>query len=225
MGSDTLVECSCATFATGVFGQGQSSCCHSRLLEIVKGFESTRMPSFINKFKIRKCQELATREVLVLPSKSGVDRFSIKLEKSAEFAATLFHISRTSRAIVKCHSSECKISEGSCRIGNTLHNVESLCPHLIKFRAFYMSQVLLNTPGNVHMDQENLAFEEYDECVPVYMPDEKLLTFALLIVFLDGLFSFVFTSSFANLKAISCKLICLSIFLLIYYVFIIIIVY
>ena len=192
-GSDTLVECSCATFATGVFGQGQSSCYHSRLLkEIVKGFESTRMPSYINKFKIGKCQELAIREVLVLPSKSGVDRFSIK--QPAEFV-TLFHISRTSRTIDKCHSSECKISEGSCRSVNTLHNAESLCPHLIKFRAFYMSQVLLNTPGSDHMDQENLEFEEYDECVPVHMPDEKVFTFALLIVFLNGLFSFVFNST------------------------------
>ena len=160
--------------------------------EIVKGFESTRMPSYINKFKIGKCQELAIREVLVLPSKSGVDRFSIK--QPAEFV-TLFHISRTSRTIDKCHSSECKISEGSCRSVNTLHNAESLCPHLIKFRAFYMSQVLLNTPGSDHMDQENLEFEEYDECVPVHMPDEKVFTFALLIVFLNGLFSFVFNST------------------------------
>ena len=65
---------------------------------------------------------------------------------------------------------------------NTLYNAESLCPHLIKFWAFYMSQVLLNTPGNDHMDQENLEFEEHDECVPVYMPDEKAFIFALLMV-------------------------------------------
>ena len=174
------------------------------------------MPSYINKFKIWKCQELSTSEILVLPSKSGVDRFSIKLEDSAEFV-TLFHISRTSRTILKCHSSECKISEGSCKSVNTLHNTESLYPHLIKFRAFCMSQVLLNTPGKDHMDQENLEFEEYDECVPVYMPDEKVFTFALLMVLLDALFSFVLNSTFANLKAISCKLICLRIFLLIYY--------
>ena len=45
------------------------------------------------------------------------------------------------------------------------------------------------------MDQENLEFEEYDECVPVHMPDEKVFTFALLIVFLNGLFSFVFNST------------------------------
>ena len=83
-GSDTLVECSCATFATGVLGQGQSSCCHSRLFkETVKGFESTRVPSYINKFKIQECQELTTSEVVVLPSKSVVQRFSIKLEESA----------------------------------------------------------------------------------------------------------------------------------------------
>ena len=144
------------------------------------------------------------------------------LDPPLEFV-TLFHISRTSRTIVKCHSSECKINEGNCRSVNTLHNAESLCPHLIKFRAFYMSQVLLNTPGNDHMDQKKLEFEEYDECVPVYMPDEEAFIFALLMVFLDGLFSFVFNSTFAKLKAISCKLICLSIFLLIYYVFIIII--
>ena len=74
------------------------------------------------------------------------------------------------------------------------------------------------------MDQENLEFEEYDECVPVYMPDEKVFTFALLMVFLNGFFSFVFNSTFAKLKAISYKLIFLSIFLLISYVFIIIII-
>ena len=74
------------------------------------------------------------------------------------------------------------------------------------------------------MDQENLEFEEYDECVPVYMPDEKVFTFALLMVFLNGFFSFVFNSTFAKLKAISYKLILLSIFLLICYVFIIIII-
>ena len=116
------------------------------------------MQSYINKFEIWKCQELATREVLILPPKSGVDRFSIILEESAE-VVTLFHISRTSRTIVKCHCSGCKISEDSCRSVNTLHNAESLCLDLIKFQAFYMSQVLLNTPGKDHMDQENLDFE------------------------------------------------------------------
>ena len=181
------------------------------------------MPSYINKFKIQECQELTTSEVVVLPSKSVVQRFSIKLEESAQYV-TLFHISRTSRTIVKCHTSECKISEGSCRSVNTLHKSESLCPHLIKFRAFYMSQVLLSIPRNDHMDLVNLEIEEYDECVPVYMPDEKVFTFALLMVFLDRFFSFVFNSTFAKLKAISCKLIFLSIFLLIYYVVIIIII-
>ena len=62
------------------------------------------------------------------------------------------------------------------------------------------------------MDQKKLEFEEYDECVPVYMPDEEAFIFALLMVFLEGLFSFVFNSTFAKLKAISCKLFCLSIF-------------
>ena len=57
------------------------------------------MLSCINKFKIQKCQELATREVLVLPSKSGVNRFSIKPEESAEFrggsrAATIYKMER-----------------------------------------------------------------------------------------------------------------------------------
>ena len=78
------------------------------------------------------------KDELELDSKNSSNRFPVKLKDSVEFV-TLIHISQTSRTIVKCHSSECKINERSCRNVNTLDKSNNMCSYLVKL----LSQVLL----------------------------------------------------------------------------------
>ena len=116
------------------------------MTDIVVGLKSNALPVYLSKSKIEECKQHATKDVFPLPSKDGVDWFSIKVENSADIV-TLFNLSRTSRTIVKCHSTDCKINESNYWNVNTLDKAKNLCPHLTKFRKFYLSQVLLNDQG------------------------------------------------------------------------------
>ena len=85
--------------------------------------KSNALPVHLSKSKIEECKQHTTKDVLPLPSKAGVDRFSIKVKNSADIV-TLFNISGTSRSIAKCNYTDCKIDEGNCRNVDTLHKAK-----------------------------------------------------------------------------------------------------
>ena len=71
---NVLVDCNCGTFATPLFAQGRSTCCHSRFMtDIVVGLKSNALPVYLSKSKIEECKQHATKGVFPLPSKDGVD--------------------------------------------------------------------------------------------------------------------------------------------------------
>ena len=108
-----------------------------------------------------------------MPSKAGDNRFSMQVQNSADIVS-LFNISRASRTIVKCHSTDCKINDGNCRNVNILEKAKNLCPHLEKLRKFYLLHVLLNDQDSADIDPDSIKIEKYDDETAVFLPDEKV---------------------------------------------------
>ena len=176
-GQDVILECSCSTFSTILAtnltdnDQKLSSCCHCRLLrEILAHLANPVSPlsPCINASKVQSGKSFVTSDVLQLKAKSGVDRFSVTADGSTELV-TIFNISRTSRNIVKCHSSICKMNSGSCRNIRYLRKDDNLCPHLSIFKIFYLQQVMVN------LEDSDLDEDDVDEDFePDLLPSEKV---------------------------------------------------
>ena len=115
--------------------------------------------------------QLHTAPVIQLSSKPGVDRFSTTANGSAEFV-TLFNVLKTKRTIVSCHSSICRIAEGSTRSIKTLGKSEVLCDHLSVFREFYHRQVRehLSDEDEYEYDEDDIHNTE----IPATLPKEKV---------------------------------------------------
>lgn len=184
------VTCSCVTFS--IFNSTNSPvCCHSRLLESLIDEQQLSPSKYINKSKVEYAKTRSNEDVIQLPSKAGVDRFSVKSEMGVEFV-TLFNLPKTQRTIIKCHSSTCKMSEGSCRNIRSINSGKHLCAHLKKFRVFYLQHVLASD-FNINQDElefgedldEDLEddFDEFDEDTPLLLPDEKVCSCLLKNIF------------------------------------------
>ena len=169
-----FISCSCQVFSIS----GNRSCCHARLMEdIMKDQKGESIP-YLNKEKIQLGIEMANKPVVQLASKSGVDRFCVNSESSSEFV-TLFNISKSSRNIVSCHSSICKIAEGSTRNVRHLQKSEILCDHLIAFRDFYLEELAKHNEETLDSDEE---VDSYDSGIPSTLPDEKVLQSSLFYI-------------------------------------------
>ena len=168
--------CSCQSFSIDLSKEGitNSMCCHTRLtegiLDLLKSQGDT-LPLSRHKKVILSAMKLHNQPVIQLSSKSGVDRFSIVADGSSEFV-TLFNVSKTNRNIVSCHSSVCRIAEGSTRQVKTLGKSEVLCAHLVVFREFYHQHIQQNLS-----DEEDGLYDEEDDNnteIPATLPEEKV---------------------------------------------------
>ena len=76
----------------------------------------------------------ANEDVVALPAKANVLKFSIFAEGSAELV-TISSVSST-RKIIRCHSGSCNVLKGtSKRCLENLGNAESICAHLSAYRS------------------------------------------------------------------------------------------
>ena len=129
-------------------------------------------PPHIDMVKVTDGLTAANIQILKLPSKAGVDRFSVNADTSTEFV-TLYNVNRTSRTVVSCHSSICKINQGSSRQIKHLESAEILCDHLSVFRDFYLDQVRNSaeeSAGEVEGEMDNDDTE-----IPATLPSEKVI--------------------------------------------------
>lgn len=146
-------------------------CSHSRLTKDIFSLlqsQSDGSPLSDNKQAILSAMKRHTEPVIQLSSKSGVDRFSIVADGSSEFV-TLFNVAKTNRNIVSCHSSVCKIAEGSTRSVKTLDKSEVLCGHLVVFREFYHQHIHQNLSDK---EDEN---NDHNTEIPATLPKEKVI--------------------------------------------------
>lgn len=173
IGENVTYHCSCETYSTALppsFGSNQNldACCHCRLLkELTTGVVTS---SSINHKKVHDGKLMVSQPVIQLASKSGVDRFSVVADENVSFL-TLFNVSRTSKTIVKCHSSICKMREGSQRNIKLLSQAKYLCPHITEFRKCYMDQVTLASAQDLDENTDDSSGEEETE--EDTLPNEK----------------------------------------------------
>nr|XP_047124683.1 uncharacterized protein LOC124807139 isoform X2 [Hydra vulgaris] len=155
--SSTIYNCSCKTFSSCFFQSEDTTnvnnCCHCRLLNQL--MQMLNDPKFIpensllSKKKLMNSLIYLTSNVFKLTSKSGVERYSVVADSCA--FVTIFEILKSSRKVIKCHDSECQVSEGSTRQINNLQN-GCLCPHLKVFREYFY--LLQNTGESISNDSE-----------------------------------------------------------------------
>lgn len=171
----SFISCSCQVFSVSVMS-GSKICCHSRLMKDIRSYQQENLLPYLNKEKIENGMKMVKEPIVKLASKSGVDRFCVNSESSSEFV-TLFNISKTSRNIVSCHSSICRIAEGSTRDVKNLTKSEVLCEHLLIFRDFYINEVAEQNNETIDLDDET---DLYDTDVPSTLPEEKVFTIMFL---------------------------------------------
>ena len=148
-----------------------TSCCHNRLIkEILNGNESNEN-SFISVAKLQEARLSSNEKVLKLPSKNGVDRFSVVGDGSAEFV-TIFNVAKTAKNITKCHSSVCKMLKGSSRNIKYLCEGNRLCPHLEEFKVFY-NLYLRQTMHEEDDSDDEVEYEDSDD-LEEGLPEEKV---------------------------------------------------
>ena len=134
------VQCSCTTFTirkNDIINSDTvtaTSCFHIQLIkEILNGDESNQN-SFIIITKLYEARFSSNEEVLTLPSKNRVDRFSVVADGSAEFVTK---IPETDKNLAKYNASICKILEGSTRNIKCFCKGNRLCSYLKEFKVFY----------------------------------------------------------------------------------------
>ncbi|XP_057302291.1 uncharacterized protein LOC130636556 isoform X1 [Hydractinia symbiolongicarpus] len=158
-------SCTCLTFSTNLSPNENattSTCCHCRLLKELHVDEVST--SFVNMSKVKEAKQLHQVKVLKLPSKDGTDKFSVAVDGVQTEFVTLFHVSRTGKTIVRCHSSRCQREQGSCRDIKRLSSNAALCPHLSAFRSFYTQQVRLSCEElDVNSEEEDNLHEDVEE--------------------------------------------------------------
>ena len=147
------------------------TCCHCRLLKEIFPVlcnKETVVSPFINVAKLLNGITFADSPVLELNSKVGCQRYSVVAGSSVEFV-TVFSVAKSSRKIVQCHASLCKIREGSSRNVQTLVTSQTLCPHLAVFKIYYLSHNSdAVSDANVGEDRE------YDNEASSELPQEKV---------------------------------------------------
>ena len=176
--NEVFYKCSCKTFSTLMPLQDNDSvatCCHCRLMQDVIPLIGSDVRLCDNQFldlrKINEGLKSASANVILLNSKSGVERYSVINRCSAEFV-TVFEVAKTSRKIVKCHSSLCKIYEGSTRVISNLGK-GVLCPHLKEFANYYRLVQGIPDPDDDSSSGDELDVDSQNN-EDILLPQEKV---------------------------------------------------
>ncbi|XP_057294962.1 uncharacterized protein LOC130623486 [Hydractinia symbiolongicarpus] len=92
--------------------------------------ESAIIPEHINKQIVLEALECTNDQVISLPAKTGVKRFSIVADQ-VEFV-TVCNVDKTHKQIATCHSTQCRLSKNQSTKRNVrnLTDCSSLCQHL-----------------------------------------------------------------------------------------------
>ena len=136
----------------------------------MNGSESNK-DSFISIAKLQEARLSSNEKVLKLPSRNGVDRFSMAADGSAEFV-TICNVAKTAKNIIKYHSSVCNMLEGSSRSIKYLCKVNQLWPHLEEFKVFY-NLYLRQTMHNEDNSDDEVEYEDSDD-LEKGLPGEKI---------------------------------------------------
>lgn len=186
-----VMDCTCSTFTTINQATLQSpflpentigSCCHTRFFkDVLPSIESelephTSLSPFININKVKDGIASSTEKVLKLNSKSNIERYSVSTGYDAQFV-TIMKVHNTTRKIVQCHSSLCKLSEGNCRSVNYLHSSKVLCQHLTIFRNFYTERLQeQEEQGEIDETDDQDHLEELHEATTdkQFLPDSQV---------------------------------------------------
>ncbi|XP_057316804.1 uncharacterized protein LOC130657823 [Hydractinia symbiolongicarpus] len=143
-----IITCQCKIFSTlqasidvdhGHYANARErvTCCHCRLMKELMIFvdfdglnESAIIPEHINKQIVLEALECTNDQVISLPAKTGVKRFSIVADQ-VEFV-TVCNVDKTHKQIATCHSTQCRLSKNQSTKRNVrnLTDCSSLCQHL-----------------------------------------------------------------------------------------------
>ena len=87
-----------------------------------------------------------------MPSKTGVEKFSVSGTASVEFV-TIFLLH--GRKIIRCHSAGCMLRFGKARKVSTLDSSDSLCEHLELMKSYpgWVDDVLEDNDGAISDDE------------------------------------------------------------------------
>ena len=140
----------------------------------------------IIKSKVVEATRQENVDFVKLPSKTGIDSFSVNGETSTSFVS-LSTVPRTTRLSIRCESSICQLSQSTKREVPNLYKEGKLCEHLSLFRDMYMKQV----KEGIQIEDDML--ECHDSEVAATLPEEKVLMFTryyctLLSRFTDKIF-------------------------------------
>ena len=100
-----------------------------------------------------------------------MDRFLVVADGSAEFV-TISNVAKTTKNIIKCHLSVCKMLKGSSRNIKYLCKGNQPCPHLEEFKVFY-NLYLRQTIHKEDDSDDEAEYEDSDE-LEEGLPEEKV---------------------------------------------------
>ena len=153
--------CECGTFSTSL--ATERVCCHTRLMKHLIGYtgfdyqQTQDHLNFINRPIIETGITSSSAAIITLPSKSGVDRYSVVANGTCEFV-TVFS-SACGKRIARCSSGICR-----SRIANTRNviSIDSGCQHLQLLKPYIA--LIENIPDPLSSDEENDVddFEDLD---------------------------------------------------------------
>ena len=154
--------CECGTFSTSL--SNERVCCHTRLMKHLiryTGFENQQaqgdQPNFLNLPIVETGIMSSSASIITLPSKSGVDRYSVVANGTCEFV-TVFG-SACGKRIARCSSGICR-----SRIANTrnVQSIDSGCQHLQLLKPYIA--LVENIPDVLSSEEESDQddFEDYD---------------------------------------------------------------
>jgi len=153
------IQCSCnvSSIPLGPFTRGVSStCCHSRLMKDIYDQTSS---NFINFEKIENAKKLVQYPIVTLPSKTGINRYSIR---GSDGTCSFVTISTNAfnRKTIKCHSGRCQTRYGKPRKMISLQS-KKICCHLELLR-----DSLPETELADNSDEDDGDYDDDDITIP-----------------------------------------------------------
>ena len=104
--------------------------------------------------------ESVEKDVIEVNAKAGARRFSVKVDEGCEFV-TMTSVEKTSRNIVQCQSSICKMQNRGTKREVIRLDDKGLCQHLQKLHVFFCAS-------------EDSYLEAVERTDTGFLPDEKV---------------------------------------------------
>lgn len=155
--------CECGTFSTSL--TNEFKCCHTRLLKNLLEYtdfdyeisENVAQLKFINVDKIISGLKSASAPVILLPSKAGVDRYSVVSNNTCEFVTIFSTV--YGKKIIRCNSGLCRSQQANTR---SVQMIDSGCHHIHSLKPYIA--LVENISDPLSSDDENVEdiFEDYD---------------------------------------------------------------